>query len=65
MGSGFLAVRLQNLEKSLRLKYGATLVPDGWVGGPMMKVVAEFEESLKKYPPIAPGTPDPYTPRKP
>jgi arylsulfatase len=25
---------------------------------------AEFEQSLKKYPPIAPGTPDPYTPPK-
>jgi arylsulfatase len=30
----------------------------------MMKIVAEFEQSLKQYPPIAPGTPDPYTPRK-
>jgi arylsulfatase len=28
-----------------------------------MKVVVEFEESLKKYPPIPPGTPDPYRPR--
>jgi hypothetical protein len=27
-----------------------------------MKVVAEFEESLKKFPPIVPGTPDPYRP---
>jgi hypothetical protein len=26
-----------------------------------MKVVVEFEQSLKKYPPIAPGTADPYT----
>jgi hypothetical protein len=24
----------------------------------------EFEKSLKKYPPITPGTPDPYTPAK-
>jgi len=23
----------------------------------------DFEASLKKYPPIAPGTPDPYKPR--
>ena len=30
-----------------------------------MKIPAEFEQSLKKYPPIAPGTPDPYTPPKP
>jgi len=26
-----------------------------------MKIVTEFEASLKKYPPIAAGTPDPYT----
>jgi arylsulfatase len=43
-------------------EYGATLTPNAWVGGPMMKIVAEFEQSLKRYPPIAPGTPDPYTP---
>jgi arylsulfatase A-like enzyme len=43
-------------------EYGATLTPNGWVGGPMMKIVAEFEQSLKRHPPIAPGTPDPYTP---
>jgi arylsulfatase len=29
-----------------------------------MKIVAEFEQSLKKYPPIAPGTPDSYMPPK-
>jgi len=45
-------------------EYGATLTPNGWVSVPMMKIVGEFEASLKKYPPIAPGTPDPYTPRK-
>jgi arylsulfatase len=27
-----------------------------------MKIVGELEQSLKKYPPIAPGTPDPYVP---
>jgi len=27
-----------------------------------MKIVVEFEQSLKKHPPIAPGTPDPYKP---
>jgi len=27
-----------------------------------MKIVGEFEASLKKFPPIAPGTLDPYTP---
>jgi arylsulfatase len=35
-----------------------------WVGAPMMKIVAEFQASLKKYPPIRPGTPDPYRPPK-
>ena len=43
-------------------EYGATLTPTAWVGGPMMKIVAEFEASLKTYPPISPGTPDPYRP---
>jgi arylsulfatase A-like enzyme len=43
-------------------EFGATLTPIAWVGGPMMKIVAEFEQSLKRYPPIAPGTPDPYQP---
>lgn len=28
----------------------------------MMKIVADFRASLKKYPAIAPGTTDPYVP---
>jgi arylsulfatase A-like enzyme len=35
---------------------------DGWVTVPMMKMIVELEESLKKYPPITAGTPDPYVP---
>jgi hypothetical protein len=27
-----------------------------------MNMVVEFEKSLRKYSPIAPGTPDPYMP---
>jgi arylsulfatase len=46
-------------------EYGATLTPNAWVAGPMMKIVAEFEASLKRYPPIAPGTADPYQPPPP
>lgn len=37
------------------------------VAAPMfvaVKIVGEFEESLKNYPPIKLGTPDPYVPRK-
>jgi hypothetical protein len=33
-----------------------------WAAAPAMKIVVEFEKSLEKYPPIAPGTPDPYRP---
>jgi hypothetical protein len=35
---------------------------NSWNAGPAMKIATDFEESLKKYPPIAPGTPDPYIP---
>jgi hypothetical protein len=35
----------------------------GFVSVPMMKITADFEESLK-YPPIKMGTPDPYVPPK-
>jgi arylsulfatase len=54
--------KIFNLVKDPTEDYGATLTPDGWVGGPMMRIVAEFESSLKKHPPIQPGTLDPYTP---
>jgi len=35
-----------------------------WVGIPLTKMLTEWEQSLKKYPPIPMGTPDPYVPRK-
>jgi arylsulfatase len=35
---------------------------NSWVADPVVKIVAGFEESLRKYPPIKIGTPDPYTP---
>jgi arylsulfatase len=37
---------------------------NSWVAEPMMKIADEFVASLKKYPPIAMGTPDPYQPPK-
>ncbi|MEJ8822628.1 arylsulfatase [Variovorax humicola] len=40
---------------------GAT---SSWVGVPMTKILVDFEQSLKKYPPIKAGTPDPYVPPK-
>jgi arylsulfatase len=45
-------------------EYPATGIRNTWAAGPALKIVAEFEESLKKFPPIAPGTPDPHTPPK-
>jgi arylsulfatase A-like enzyme len=45
-------------------EYPETAIRNTWNAGPAMKIVTEFEQSLKQYPPIAPGTPDPYTPRK-
>jgi arylsulfatase len=38
---------------------GAT---SSWVGIPMTKIIIDLEQSLKKYPPIKAGTPDPYVP---
>ena len=46
-------------------EYPATALRNTWNAGPVMKIVADFEASLKKHPPIAPGTPDPYNPPKP
>jgi arylsulfatase len=43
-------------------EYPATALRNTWNARPVMKIVTEFERSLKKYPPITPGTPDPYTP---
>jgi arylsulfatase A-like enzyme len=35
-----------------------------WVLEPVVKIVGAFQQSLKEYPPIAAGTPDPYVPPK-
>jgi arylsulfatase len=34
----------------------------GWVRFPIGKIMTDQIESLKKYPPVPPGAPDPYTP---
>jgi len=54
--------KIYDLLSDPKEEYGMTLTPNAWVAGLMMKIVAEFEGSLKRYPPIAPGTPDPYRP---
>jgi len=40
------------------------VITDSWIFGPVLKMVGEFEASVKKHPLIAMGTPDPYTPPK-
>ena len=37
---------------------------NSWVGVPMMKIIIDLEQSLKKYPPIKTGTAEPYVPPK-
>jgi arylsulfatase len=54
--------RVFDLIADPKEEYPATGLRSTWNAAPAMKIVAEFEESLKKYPPIAPGTPDPYRP---
>lgn len=56
--------KIYDLITDPKEEYGATLTPNGWVGGPMMEIVAKFETSLKRYPAISPGAPDPYLPVK-
>jgi arylsulfatase len=76
--SGFLQRRARLVDAAQKLgnpkafdlitdpkeEYPQTGLRSSWIAGPAMKVVVEFEQSLKKYPSIAPGTPDPYTPPK-
>jgi hypothetical protein len=45
-------------------EYPATGFRNTWIAKPAMNIVAEFKKSLKKYPPIVPGTPDPYMPSR-
>lgn len=40
------------------------MMTENWVRNPMMDMLHEFRQSLKKHPPIPPGAPDPYEPAK-
>jgi arylsulfatase A-like enzyme len=51
-----------NLITDPKEEYPQTGLLSSWIAGPAIKVMVDFEQSLKKYPPIAPGTPDPYKP---
>ena len=54
--------KLFDLITDPKEEYSQNSILNTWVAEPATKLVVEFEASLKKYPPIAPGTPDPYTP---
>jgi arylsulfatase len=45
-------------------EYPQTAISNNWNARPAMKIVADFQKTLAKAPPIAPGTPDPYKPPK-
>ena len=38
------------------------LTDNSWVQAPVSRMIRDFQQSLNKYPPIPPGTPDPYKP---
>jgi hypothetical protein len=51
-----------NLLTDLKEERDGVVWHNSWVVAPVTKIVAEFSESLKKYPPIKLGTPAPYSP---
>jgi arylsulfatase len=53
--------RLFNLIQDPRERNGVGTT-NSWVYRPIMQIADDFQASLKKEPPIAPGTPDPYRP---
>jgi arylsulfatase len=56
-------MRLHNLIEDPKERENVQSV-NSWVYYPVMKIVNEFQESLKTEPPIPPGTADPYLPPK-
>jgi arylsulfatase A-like enzyme len=55
-------VKVFDLITDPKEEYPEVGVRNSWVAGPAIKLVTDFEESMKQFPPIAPGTPDPYKP---
>ncbi|MGH8430659.1 MAG: sulfatase-like hydrolase/transferase, partial [Solimonas sp.] len=53
--------RLYNLLTDLREEHDV-MIENTWALRPMMEIVGRFKASLKQFPPIEAGTPDPYTP---
>jgi hypothetical protein len=55
--------KIINLLTDLKEERGVA-VTNSWVTVPMTKILVDLEQSLKKYPPIKAGEPDPYVPPK-
>lgn len=54
--------KIFNLVTDPKEEYPQVTVENTWAVTPTMKIAAQFMASLKKNPPIQPGTPDPYRP---
>ncbi|MBO9695246.1 MAG: arylsulfatase [Sphingopyxis sp.] len=57
--------KLYNLVTDPKEEYPQATMENTWVSAPARRIIAAFQASLKQYPPIAPGTPDPYRPDTP
>jgi arylsulfatase len=53
--------RMYNLLTDLKEERDVAIY-NTWVAEPMLKIISDLEASLRKYPPIKLGTPDPYMP---
>ncbi len=53
--------RMHNLIEDPKERHSISTL-NTWVYHPVMKIVSEFQASLRKEPPIPAGTPDPYQP---
>jgi arylsulfatase len=51
-----------NLIQDPKEETNVATIGANWVRGVLMGMVREFRQSLVDYPPVPPGTPDPYTP---
>ncbi len=55
---------LFNLKRDPKEETDAAM-DDGWVRGPIRRMLMAFEQSLREHPPIPPGAADPYNPAEP
>jgi arylsulfatase len=55
--------RLHNLIEDPRERNNVAPM-NTWAYHPLMKIVDDFQDSLQREPPIPPGTPDPYVPKR-